>query len=191
MASVWHCETNPVGRAQPPPLRDRRKSAYTFSVRSQRTRLAAWSVSAAGAVLAATFVVAVSARAQDPAQDAGADTFNAVCSKCHTPERILASRRTKSQWEEILDKMSKIGAQITDDNYDTLMDYLLRKHGLINVNRGDAKDIALVVNISEHDADAIVRYRADHGNFADFDALSKVPSIDVKKLEENRAAISF
>jgi competence protein ComEA len=178
-------------------LRAAGESAYTFSVMSglpktrHRSRLAACCLIAAGTALGAISVGAVSARAQDPPKDAGAETFNAVCSKCHTPERILASRRTKSQWEEILDKMAKIGAPITDENYDALMDYLLRRYGLINVNRGDSKDIAMVVNLSQQDADAIVKYRTDHGNFADFDALAKVPGIDVKKLEENRAAISF
>jgi competence protein ComEA len=87
--------------------------------------------------------------------------------------------------------MTKIGAQITDENYDILMGYLLRHYGKININRGDAKEIALVVNLSSTDADAIVKYRSDHGDFADFDAVAKVPGIDVKKLEANKEAISF
>jgi competence ComEA-like helix-hairpin-helix protein len=158
--------------------------------RRVRPRLAVWCLTIAAAAFTAVSVAALAAP-QDAAQDRGAETFNAVCSKCHTPERILATRRTRTQWEEILDKMSKIGAQITDDNYDTLMDYLLRRYGIINVNRGESKEIALIVNLSAPDADAIVKYRTDHGPFADFDALAKVPGIDVKKLEEHRAAVSF
>ena len=155
-----------------------------------RDRLTIWSLTAAATALAAVSIAALGAQ-QDAAKDPGLETFTAVCSKCHTPERILATRRTRTQWEEVLDKMTKIGAQITDENYDTLMDYLLRRYGKININRGDAKEIALVANVSAADADAIVKYRSDHGNFADFDAVAKVPGIDVKKLEENREAISF
>ena len=147
----------------------------------------AWCLVAAGAALIG---VAVVASAQQDS-DAGAQTFNAVCSKCHTPERLLAARRTRTQWADILDKMTKLGAQVTDDNYDVLMGYLLGHYGVININRGEPKDISLVVNITPADADAIVKYRTDHGNFADFDAVAKVPGIDVKKLEEHRAAISF
>jgi len=165
---------------QPPPRNER-----------ARGRLAVWCLTLAGATLTALSAIALSAPQQDAAKDPAAETFAAVCSKCHTPERILAIRRTKTQWEEVLDKMTKIGAQITDDNYDTLMDYLLRRYGKININRGESKDIAIVVNISAADADAIVKYRTDHGDFADFEALSKVPGVDLKKLEENRAAISF
>lgn len=128
---------------------------------------------------------------QEPSDDKGATAFTAVCSKCHPAERIVATRRTKSQWEEVLDKMTKLGAPITDDNYDTLIDYLLRHYGKINVNRGESKDIALVASLSPKDADAIVKYRSEHGDFADFDALTKVPGIDVKALEEHRAALDF
>jgi competence protein ComEA len=152
--------------------------------------VAAWCLTAAG-VLAAFSVVALSATVQDAPPDKGAETFTAVCSKCHPPDRIVATRRTKSQWEEVLDKMTKLGAQINDDNYETLMDYLLRQYGKININRGESKDIVLVVHLSVADADVIVKYRTEHGDFADFDALAKVPGIDVKKLEENKAAISF
>ena len=41
------------------------------------------------------------------------------------------------------------------------------------------------------EAQKIVRYRDDHGPFADFDALAKVPGVDAKKLEKNRDAITF
>ena len=160
----------------------------------ERDRSTAWSLAALATLLAALSVAASSVASgaqQDAAKDPGAETFNAVCSKCHTPERILAARRTSTQWEEVLEKMTKIGAQITDENYETIMDYLLRRYGMININRGESKDIAMIVNLSAADADSIVKYRADHGAFADFDAVAKVPGIDVKKLEANRAAISF
>ena len=156
----------------------------------KRDRSTAWSLAALATLLAA-LSIAASAAQQDAAKDPGTETFNAVCSKCHTPERILAARRTRTQWEEVLDKMTKIGAQITDENYDTIMGYLLSRYGMININRGESKDISLIVNLSATDSDAIVKYRADHGAFTDFDAVAKVPGIDVKKLEANRAAISF
>lgn len=144
-------------------------------------------------VLALTSVSAVAskARGQEAQADKGAEAFTAVCSKCHPADRIVATRRTRTQWEETLEKMTKLGAQITDDNYDTLIEYLLRHYGKINVNRGASKDLALVANITPSDADAIVKYRTDHGDFADFDALSKVPGVDVKALEEHRAALDF
>ena len=101
-------------------------------------------------VLALTSVSAVAskARGQEAQADKGAEAFTAVCSKCHPADRIVATRRTRTQWEETLEKMTKLGAQITDDNYDTLIEYLLRHYGKINVNRGASKDLALVANIT-------------------------------------------
>jgi len=145
----------------------------------------------AGVGLMAMTAVASSPARQDAQDDKGAAAFTAVCSKCHPADRIVATRRTRSQWEEILDKMTKLGAQVTDDNYDTLITYLLSRYGKINVNRGEAKDLAMVASISAKDAETIVKYRTEHGDFADFDALSKVPGIDVKVLEEHKAALDF
>lgn len=142
-------------------------------------------------MLAAASLIAGAPQQETPAQDPGEATFTATCSKCHTPERILAARRTKTDWEGILEKMTKLGAPVTDENYDTLMDYLLRRYGKVNINRGDAKEIALIVNLSAADADTIVKYRSEHGDFPDYDAVAKVPGIDLKKLDQHREAISY
>jgi len=148
-------------------------------------------VGAGVGLMAMTAVASSPARQEAQQDDKGAAAFTAVCSKCHPADRIVATRRTRSQWEEILDKMTKLGAQVTDDNYDTLITYLLSHYGKINVNRGEAKDLAMVASLSPKDAETIVKYRAEHGDFADFDALSKVPGIDVKALEEHKAALDF
>jgi DNA uptake protein ComE-like DNA-binding protein len=41
------------------------------------------------------------------------------------------------------------------------------------------------------DADAIVPYRTTHGEFDDFDELTKALGIDVDKLKERRASLRF
>jgi competence ComEA-like helix-hairpin-helix protein len=61
----------------------------------------------------------------------------------------------------------------------------------VNVNRAVAQDIAVVLGLSEKDADAVVAYRKANGDFADFDALCKVPGIDSEKLKQAREAASF
>jgi competence protein ComEA len=151
----------------------------------------AWCLSATAAALVALCVAAGSARAQEPSDDPAAQEFQAVCAKCHPPERIVAARRTKTQWEETLEKMTKLGAPITDDNYDTLLLYLVHHYGKVNVNRSAAADIADVLGLTADEAQAIVKYRDDNGPFADFDALAKVPGVDPKKLEKSKDAITF
>ncbi len=127
-----------------------------------------------------------------PAADAkGAATFARVCSLCHDGARILSNRRSKSQWTEVIEKMMERGAQVSDEDFEVVMDYLLRHYGRINVNKAEAEDLAIVVGVSKKDAEAIVRYRQAQGDFPDFDALAKVPEIDMEKLSKGRDAITF
>ncbi len=141
---------------------------------------------------AAPVAPADQAAAAQPEVDAkGAATFARVCSLCHDGARILSNRRSKSQWTEVIEKMMERGAQVSDQDFEDVMDYLLRHYGRINVNKAAPEDLALVVGLSKKDADAIVQYRDAKGDFPDFDALAKVPGIDVEKLTKGRDAITF
>jgi competence ComEA-like helix-hairpin-helix protein len=132
------------------------------------------------------------AAAAQPSPDVkGAATFARVCSLCHDGARILSIRRSKSQWTEVIEKMMERGAQVSDDDFTDVMDYLLRHYGRINVNKAEAEDLAIVAGLSKKDADAIVRHRDAQGDFPDFDALAKVPEIDIEKLNQAREAITF
>jgi competence ComEA-like helix-hairpin-helix protein len=142
----------------------------------------------AGVVAVVGAVVASSA--QEP-EDAPAAAFRRVCSNCHDSERILATRRTRTQWEEIIEKMIDRGAEGTSEDFTTAEEYLLRVSGRVNVNRAQAKDIVAVLSITQKDADAIIEYRKTNGEFKDFDALSKVPGIDLEKLKQGRDAVAF
>lgn len=153
--------------------------------------LFAWCMSATAGMVLAWCVLAPAAIAQEPSDDAGAQEFQTVCGKCHPPDRIVSARRSKTQWEETLEKMTKLGAPITDDNYDILLTYLVHHYGKVNVNRSTSADIADAVGLTAEEAETIVKYRDDHGPFLDFDALAKVPGVDLSKLEKNKDAITF
>ena len=138
----------------------------------------------------ATTIAAIGARAQDQ-DDAPAAAFRRVCSNCHDAERILSTRRTRTQWEEVIEKMIDRGAEGTSDDFTTAEEYLLRVSGRVNVNRASSKDMVTVLSITQKDADAIAEYRKANGEFKDFDSLAKVPGIDQEKLNKGRDAISF
>jgi competence ComEA-like helix-hairpin-helix protein len=146
---------------------------------------------AASLILIPITAIAGAARAQDPAADQSAGAFQRVCSSCHDAQRILATRRTRTQWEEVIGKMIDRGATGTDEDFTAAEDYLLRISGRVNVNRAAAADIAKVLGIPENQASAIIDYRKANGDFADFDTLCKVPGIDVAKLKTEQEAISF
>ena len=165
-----------------------------------------WACRATAAAFAACLVVAVSVRAQEPAAPPpaaapggaqitlapgpGMDTFQRVCVLCHPPDRIVTVRRTRIEWDEVLDKMITRGAQINDDNYGTLEDYLLRNYGKVNVNRAGKDDLALVLGLEPDEAQKIVAGRTP-APYPDFDALVKATGLDAKKLEGRREAMTF
>jgi competence protein ComEA len=164
-------------------------------------------VAGSGAALLSALVTAVT-MAQEPAQPPaappptpgtqlvlatgpGADVFQRACVLCHPPDRIVSVRRTKTEWEEVIDKMITRGAQVNDDNYGTIEDYLLRNYGKVNVNKAVKDDLVLVAGVTPAEADSIIKIRSESGPFTDFASLGKVPGLDLKKLEERKDAIIF
>jgi competence ComEA-like helix-hairpin-helix protein len=133
---------------------------------------------------------AMATRAQEP-EDHPAVAFKRICSSCHDADRILATRRTRTQWEEVIEKMIDRGAEGTADDFTAAEEYLLRVSGRVSINRALSKDIVAVLGLMQKDADAIAEYRKANGDFKDFDEVCKVPGIDLEKLKQGRDAISF
>jgi competence ComEA-like helix-hairpin-helix protein len=130
----------------------------------------------------------VAASAQE---DPSYPLFTQMCNKCHDAARITAQRRNKFEWEEVINKMIEKGAMGTEKDFETVYDFLLRNFGKVDVNRAAAEEIAMVLALPSKDAEAIVAYRKANGSFADYDAVAKVPGIDVKKLEIHKDALTF
>lgn len=120
------------------------------------------------------------------------EAFTKTCIKCHPVDRIAGSRRTRSQWEEVMTTMQTArGAVIADEDWDVIQAYLVKHYGRVNVNRATANDLVEVLGVTPDTAKAIVEFRKGHGDFIDYDSFAKVPGLDLEKLEKLRDAISF
>jgi competence protein ComEA len=157
--------------------------------RYHRPRAAVWGVGFIGLFL--VLVLASALRATGHPQDPRTDAFVKVCSDCHEPDRIVETRRTRSGWEEIIIQMIDKGAVGSNQDFTLVLQYLLWKHGMVNVNGAEPDEIALVTGLTLKEAEAIVAHRKASGDFKSFDALLQVPNIDVKKLEESRKSLLF
>ena len=130
--------------------------------------------------------------ARSPEDVKAEDTFVRTCVKCHTADRVVGSRRSRTQWEEVMTQMQTArGAIIPDEDWDVVQNYLVRHHGRVNVNRAPVNDLVEVLAVTPETPENIVKYRKEHGDFADFDGFAKVPGLDLEKLEKLRDAISF
>jgi competence protein ComEA len=143
-------------------------------------------------LLAAVLVLTAEASTR-PQQDPKKleQAFHRLCDDCHEPERIFESKRTRGDWESIIEKMIEKGATGTDQDFELVLQYLLSKSGMVNVNQATPQEIALVLELTQKEADAIVAFRKQNGNIKNFDALTKVPDVDAAKLEQHKDAVIF
>ena len=125
------------------------------------------------------------------AEEKAKATIGRVCAECHAAERILQSRRTRTQWGEVLEEMIAQGAKVNDEDYDVITGWLIKNYGRVYVNLAPGDEMVAVLGVTEADAEKIVAYRKEHGKFADFDALLKVPSVSAEALNAARPAVAF
>jgi competence ComEA-like helix-hairpin-helix protein len=147
-----------------------------------------------GARIAAAPVLAKAATSrQELAEGAGkAVTLQVCASSCHGIERFASEHRAKSQWIETLETMKTEGAQGTEADFKSVLGHLVAHAGIqIKVNTATAKQIDDALDLEPGQADAIVKYRDEHGKFADWQALMQVPGLDPKKLDEQKLKIIY
>lgn len=134
------------------------------------------------------------AQAQDLPAGKGKELVENTCGSCHGLDVVVSQHATKDGWASIVDYMVSRGASGTPAEIQTIVEYLAKNFPAadkINVNKATSKDIATGLEISGMDAEAIVKYRTDHGDFKDWDSLAKVPGIDAKALEAKKDRIAF
>ena len=127
---------------------------------------------------------------------AGRDTVMRVCSKCHSPNILVANPRDRQGWEDTITKMSGLGAMATDDEFTEILDYLSKNvspeaNAKINVNKATAAELQTGLGLPAKDAEAIVAYRTKNGDFKSLDDLKKVTEIDAKKLDDKKDKLTF
>ncbi|SRR5258708_23709426 len=118
-------------------------------------------------------------------------TVQKICTSCHTLSVVVSKRRIKSDWQKSVEDMSGRGMKATDEEMEAAVEYFSRYFGKININRADAAEIKNVVDLSEKEAAAVVKYREENGDFKSFDGLAKVPGLEPKKIEERKERILF
>jgi competence protein ComEA len=126
----------------------------------------------------------------------GKDTFIRTCSKCHSPNNVIANGQNQQGWENTITKMVGFGATGTDDEFSEILDYLVKNFPpasqvRINVNKASAAELEAGLALSEKEAEGIVMYRNKNGDFKSLDDLKKVPQLDIKKLYAKKGHLIF
>jgi competence protein ComEA len=127
-----------------------------------------------------------------PSRSEAADKadFETVCGSCHTTG-MVSDFRSEPEWRETVEHMVSIGAHGTDEQMEAVMRVLLRTVTKVNVNTATAAQLPLVLDINEETAQAVVKYREEHGGFKTIDDLKKVSGISAAKIDARKDRIVF
>jgi hypothetical protein len=96
----------------------------------KRSRLVCW-ICLSGLVIMALIVACGGGEGPAPESPTagGEDLLEARCTKCHDLEPVQAEGRTLDEWEEEVEHMRELGAELTDAEAQTLVEYLAETYG--------------------------------------------------------------
>ena len=152
------------------------------------------------ALLFPCLVLAIAAQQPNSATAAAQDAFPEaagkapllkVCSNCHSAESVIQTLRTRQEWADVIDQMSRFGAEASDKEFDQILTYLAMYFSPIRINKAAAKDLESALDVPAGVAEAIVAYRQANGDYKTLDDLKKVPGLDGAKVEAQKARIVF
>ena len=122
----------------------------------------------------------------------GKNLVEAICSECHTTERIATQQLTKPQWADKVLEMLQEAPDVKQSERDKIVEYLAKNFPAhANVNQATPKELQAILEISPESAENIVSYRQKNGSFKTLDELKKVPGVDAAKLDAKREIIDF
>jgi competence protein ComEA len=121
----------------------------------------------------------------------GRTTLFKVCGNCHGPELVLGTLRTRQEWSDVIDQMAQSGAQASDQEYDQILDYLVRNFSPIPINKAPAKELELTLDVPASVAEAIVAYRQEKGDFKSADDLKKVSGLEAARVDARKERLVF
>ena len=125
----------------------------------------------------------------------GKQNFVRICGSCHSPEVVIGKGFTEEGWTQVVGTMIERGAQGTDDQFASIVQYLKMNFPpmapTVSVNTASADIMMKRLGITAEEAQAIIDYRERHGNFKSLDELKNVPKLDFSKVEANKNMLVF
>jgi competence protein ComEA len=117
-----------------------------------------------------------------------------TCLECHDAASFRKKRLSRDDWSETVGKMVDQGAQATEAEQTTIVDYLVHNFGpdsKVRINTAPFSEIRLVLSFTNEETKAIIAYRDQHGDFKELRDLLKVPGLDSKSVEAKKDMLAF
>jgi competence protein ComEA len=170
-----------------------------------------WSHTTQLALLAGLLVPLASAQDKQKLPDgAGKEVVQRVCNTCHGAEIVLGRGLTRDGWTQVVGDMVQRGAQGSEDDFAQIVDYLATNFPpksdtesksdsagstdaarKVNVNKATADELKTGLDLTAKQADSIVSYRGQNGDFKSIDDVKKVPGLDAAKIDAVKDRLTF
>ena len=121
----------------------------------------------------------------------GQETVIRICGDCHSVEKIPSPRRSRAEWQELVEEMAARNGVATADDIYTIVHYVVASFGRVNVNRASEDDLVEIVQLTASEASAIVEFQKRQGDYHTLDDLRKVPGLDFARIQERKDRIGF
>lgn len=123
--------------------------------------------------------------------DKGLATYETICGACHGADIVIGSQASRASWDDTVDAMRGRGATGSEADFKTITDYLVKYFGLpVNVNTATPMELETELGLKKAEVDTIVAARA-LAKIPDFDALKKVPGVNVTELIALKQRLKF
>jgi competence ComEA-like helix-hairpin-helix protein len=150
---------------------------------------------------------------------AGKPIVQRACSACHALTVVTSKHASHKEWDQVVNQMVSRGADLTDDEIDTVIEYLAKNYGPldqktapstdaaappsdtaappaadttpVNVNKASAQELESSLGLEKSEAEALVKYREQNGNFKTWHDVAGVPGISASKIEGMEKRITF
>jgi competence protein ComEA len=151
---------------------------------------------------------------------AGKPIVQQKCVICHNLTVVTSKHASQKEWDQVVNQMVSRGADLSDEEIDTVIAYLSKNYGPldqkaapsasageqpastdttaadtsstpVNVNKASAQDLESSLGLPKAEAEAIVKYREQNGNFKTWHDVAAVPGVSAAKIEGIQKRITF
>jgi competence protein ComEA len=145
--------------------------------------------------LAALFFFVAFAWAQLP-DGPGKEETQKICKGCHEVAKSVSLRQDRTGWENTMNKMVALGVKAPTKDLSAILEYLVKNFPAgevppVNINKARAIELEAALSLKRSEANAIIRYRTENGDFKSIADLKKVPGIDAAKIEAKKDRLVF
>jgi competence protein ComEA len=159
-----------------------------------RSLFVASSGAALVAIGAGSSPAAVAAQSVLP-EGPGRDVTLRLCGKCHGAETVASVRHTPAAWRDVIAKMVAAGAQGSEQELDTVAQYLSTHFPAevqkpLDLNSAPAIELESVAGLLRKEAAALIAHREKNGPCKKLEDLKNVAGLDYKKIEARKTRLS-